>query len=43
MAKTVDIAIKLEQHLKNIKKLKKDIKCYQEKKFLTKAFATLKI
>jgi hypothetical protein len=42
MAKT-DVKARLQKHLKNIRKLKKDIKNFEDRKFLVKAIARLKI
>ena len=43
MAKTDVFAVKLKKHLKSIRKLKEEIKFYEEKKFLIKLFAHIKI
>lgn len=43
MGKTVDLTAKLCEHRRKIKKLKKDIKCYEDKKNLFKLFLKLTI
>ena len=44
MAKTVAVnKVRLELHLKKLEKLKKDVKTYEDRKKLTRAFQLLKL
>lgn len=43
MSKSVELSARLHKHFENIYKLKKDIKSYEDRKFLLKMMAKLKI